>query len=347
MWTILGTIFALRFLAAWFYRLYLHPLRKYPGPVLNKLSSIPQLLYNINCRDTYTRYDLHQQYGPVVRVAPNELCFSDAASIKDIYGQSSDPCLKDPNFYDGLIVTGERGLFTIIDKHEHARTKRLLSHPFSLQGVLRFESEMAKHIQKFVHIIASADQPVDVHDPAHNLFLDTSSLLSLGRSFNLLSGEQNQGAHDIETYFNIAPLFGRFRFARYLPFGPFRAAWKARPRMIAFCQSCIDDFRQRLKNGTAQHGLLKGMIEAKDEETGKVLSDAELIDNMIIFIIAGSGTTATALLYVLYEMGRRPNMQKKLVQEIRDAFPEPGGFPDYDTASKLVRIHAISDILYV
>lgn len=78
------------------------------------------------------------------------------------------------------------------------------------------------------------------------------------------------------------------------------------------------------------------MLEAKDEETGTMFSDEELIENAVIFIIAGSGTTASTLLYLIYEMGKRPQMQRRLEKEIRDAFPDPAVLPEYDTATKLV-----------
>lgn len=35
---------------------------------------------------TATLHDCHMKYGPVIRVAPDELVFSDPAIIKQIYG---------------------------------------------------------------------------------------------------------------------------------------------------------------------------------------------------------------------------------------------------------------------
>ena len=238
LWALLAAIAFIRLLWVVVYRVFFHPLAAYPGPVASKLSDIPAIFYAATSQDTYVRYAQHQKYGNVVRTGPNELCFSDAASIKDIYGQSGEPCLKVPWFYDGFTLSGTSSVFSTTDRNLHARMRRLMSHGFSQQGVLQFQSDIIAKIEKFLHVVASSAQPVDIHDPVHSLYLDTISLLSFGRSFNLLDGEKNQGARDIETYFSICPLFGRFPIAKYLPFGIFRAAREARPRIIKFSQSC-------------------------------------------------------------------------------------------------------------
>jgi len=62
----------------------------------------------------------------------------------------------------------------------------------------------------------------------------------------------------------------------------------------------------------------------------------ELGENVIIFLVAGSGTTAVTTTYFIWELGRRPEVHKKVAEEIRTAFPDPQIFPKYEEASKLV-----------
>jgi cytochrome P450 len=336
------------------YRIWFHPLAKYPGPLWAKLSSFYIVTKAIQCRDTYTRYELHQKYGSVVRTGPNELCFTDMNSIKDIYGQSAEPCLKSA-FYRGFTLTGTHSVFSSTERTTHARMRRLLSNGLSERGVLRLQGELQVMIERYLSIIddqsrsgtavdgeESKKSVVELHDLTHHLFQDIVSLLSFGKSFDILAtGKKSQGADDIETYFSICPLFGTFPLARYLPFGIFKAAYEAQPRIVRFVQACIDDYRARLlrekeSGSDLQQGLLRLMLEAKDEETGTMFSDEELIENGVIFILAGSGTTASTLLYLIYELGKRPHMQQKLEKEIRDAFPDPSVFPDFETAAKLV-----------
>ncbi|KIW90514.1 uncharacterized protein Z519_09161 [Cladophialophora bantiana CBS 173.52] len=347
-WVSLGLLAALSILYTTIYRLFFHPLAKYPGPLLARITGLYMVNQAIRCRDTYTRYELHQRYGKVVRTGPNELCFADAASIKDIYGQSTEPCLKAPYFYDGFTLTGTSSVFSSTDRIGHARMRRLLSHGFSERGVLCFHDEIRIRIERYLSIMsqstptdANTESAIELHDLTHNLFLDITSQLSFGKSFDILIGRDPEGARDIETYFNISPLFGVFPVARYLPFGPFKAAREAQPRIIRFVRSCIDDFKVRLSQGTSQAGLLRLMVEAKDEETNSSFSVNELIENAVIFIIAGSGTTAATLIYLLYEVGRRLEIQGKLEKEIRVTFPDLDAFPDFETATKLPYLNCV------
>ena len=328
------------------YRLYFHPLAKYPGPLIAKLTDIYMVLRSAQCQSTYTRHELHSKYGKIVRVGPNELSFCDKASIKDIYGQSGEPCPKAPFFYDGFTLTGTASVFSATDRNVHARMRRLLSHGFSERGVLQFQSEIATIIEQFLAVLqcCPSNESINIHDLVHNLYLDITSQLSFAQSFHInRDGKLHQGAQDIDTYFSIAPLYGVFPIAKYLPFGIFGAAKKSRPRIVRSVQSTIDDFRTRLRSDTAQSGLLRLMVEATDDvetESGTKasFSDAELIENAVLFIVAGSATTASTLLYLIYEVGKRPALQESLEKEIRAAFPDLNVFPDFETARQLVRV---------
>ncbi|KAJ6020737.1 hypothetical protein N7540_006241 [Penicillium herquei] len=324
------------------YRCYFHPLAKYPGPFLAKMSENYMIYFTMCARNTYARHELHQKFGPIVRVGPNELSFSDEASIKDIYGQSTNPCLKAPQFYRGFTMTGTESVFSTRDRVFHARMRRLLANGFSQNGVLQFEAEIALIVQRYLdQIQKSTSQPVEFHDTTHNLFVDITSTLAFARNFNTLGGKHSQGAADIETWFQICPLFGLFPLSIYFPFGLFRAAQNARPRVIEATQSWIDQFRDRIQIGTAENGLLRSMIEARDTETNTVFSDDELIENAVIFVLAGSDTSATTLLYFIYEIGMRPEMQRHLEREIREAFPDRNVMPDYNTAMKLPYLNCV------
>ena len=57
-------------------------------------------------------------------------------------------------------------------------------------------------------------------------------------------------------------------------------------------------------------------MAAADPETGKCLSDNEIRDQLIIFMVAGHDTTATTLAYALWQLGRRPELQARAVDEV-------------------------------
>ncbi|KEF60619.1 uncharacterized protein A1O9_02180 [Exophiala aquamarina CBS 119918] len=88
------------------YRVFFHPLAKYPGPLVAKLTSLYMVATAAMGRNTYVRNDLHVKFGKIVRTGPNELCFADEESIKDIYGQTAEACVKASVFYKGIHTNG-------------------------------------------------------------------------------------------------------------------------------------------------------------------------------------------------------------------------------------------------
>lgn len=68
------------------YNLFFHPLAKFPGPRLNAISDVPGIYILVKGRFALEVKKLHDKYGSVVRVSPNELSFNSVQAWEDIYG---------------------------------------------------------------------------------------------------------------------------------------------------------------------------------------------------------------------------------------------------------------------
>lgn len=115
-----GLLFvALYHLAETLFNLFLHPLRRFPGPPLARISRLWSRIGNFQGCKSERIHQAHLEYGgwflsesvletssltllrtgPVVRVGPNELSFADPAAVRDIY--TSEKFIKDEKFYVG------------------------------------------------------------------------------------------------------------------------------------------------------------------------------------------------------------------------------------------------------
>lgn len=72
------------------YNLYFHPLAKFPGPRINAASPLPGIIALLKGRLPLDNKKLHDKYGSVVRVSPNELAFNSVQAWEDIYGTITD-----------------------------------------------------------------------------------------------------------------------------------------------------------------------------------------------------------------------------------------------------------------
>lgn len=83
------------------------PLRSLPGPKTSLFTSFVLKAYEFRALRTRYVHSLHLRYGPVVRIAPNEVSFASLDGIKEIYGSGGSGYDK-TEFYDLFQVYGRR-----------------------------------------------------------------------------------------------------------------------------------------------------------------------------------------------------------------------------------------------
>lgn len=77
-----------------------HPLAKYPGPFLASFSNLWKLYHLWSLHLPERLVELHETYGPIVRVGPNDLSFQSGDAVAPIY--KAGRALKKTKFYDGF-----------------------------------------------------------------------------------------------------------------------------------------------------------------------------------------------------------------------------------------------------
>ena len=65
---------------------YRKGLREIPGPFLASILSLDRLLTAASGEQFLTHIKYHKKYGPLVRVGPSHVSFSDASLIPQVYG---------------------------------------------------------------------------------------------------------------------------------------------------------------------------------------------------------------------------------------------------------------------
>lgn len=74
--------------------------------------------------------------------------------------------------------------------------------------------------------------------------------------------------------------------------------------------------RERRKDGSGGEDLLSMLLEAVDEETGESMDDRQLRDEVMTIFLAGHETTANALTWTFYLLGKHPEVARKLREEL-------------------------------
>jgi hypothetical protein len=82
------------------YNITFHPLRRYPGPLFWAISRLPWAAISFAGKLPFRVAALHAQYGPVVRIAPDELSFIDPLAWKPmLYAHHGRPTMQKDRKY--------------------------------------------------------------------------------------------------------------------------------------------------------------------------------------------------------------------------------------------------------
>ena len=96
-----------------------------------------------------------------------------------------------------------------------------------------------------------------------------------------------------------------------------RSMRRAAEEMRAAVRRIIAARRQTaLGEGEPGRDILGRLLAARDAETGEPMSDEQVIDNLLTFILAGHETTAKALTWTLYLLARAPEWQERVRSEV-------------------------------
>jgi Cytochrome P450 len=201
------------------YRLYFHPLSHIPGPLLARLTSL--YLYNLSYTGTEatTLQYLHKLYGPVVRIAPNEVDIDDGAALHPIYvkngGMVKNAC------YKNFDIDEYSTIFSALDQnHRMSRAKPVVGM-FATSAIREGRDTIVACVDRMCDrlerdIKASNGAPIDILNVFRSLALDAVTAYLFGAAYNGLSETQLSAADFVDSFVSVGKYF-------YLPNLLFRA----------------------------------------------------------------------------------------------------------------------------
>ncbi|SCN65580.1 related to benzoate 4-monooxygenase cytochrome P450 [Fusarium fujikuroi] len=129
-------------LTAFLWRLYNDPLSHIPGPLVARFT--PIWLWWLTWTGVECRVidRLHKKYGPVVRIAPNEVDVSDGAALNLIYIKNGG-YMKSP-IYRNYDVNGFETIFSALNPAHRAPRAKAVAPMFAHQRIAKGKPDVDK-----------------------------------------------------------------------------------------------------------------------------------------------------------------------------------------------------------
>lgn len=319
-------------------------LRRFPSPSIAGFSDLWALYYHWNNNRFRAVHDAHELLGPIVRIQPHHLSFTDPRALKDIYGHGS-PLMKAP-YYDN-IAGDYHDVANATDRGEHSRKRRIMSHVFSHKHVLTMEEVINDVLGNLVQAMDQRlGQDVDIRYWFNLFTFDAISNLIFAQSFEFLRegndltfGEREDGSqypisilqafHDATTYAafmgHARPLLAKL-IRGITTFVRARGAVGLRD----FGAVTLSKTNLRLAAGEGERFDFFSRLEEVPKGQEQPLPHGEQIAEAGIMLNAGSDTTASGLTNTLFLLVTHPAALEKLRQELDTVMIEDETTPPFD-----------------
>lgn len=337
------------------------PLRKVPGPLYARFTSLPLKWATLTGRRIFFVDKLHRHYGDMVVIAPDQVNCNSPSMLREIHRHGNG--FRKTRWYvkfGGFPDVDERqSVFTILDTVIHAARRKLMGRAFS-------KSEIRKHWEKAIkgkvdfavkQMGAAADihpdGEVDVQKWWTLMTADVSSMVSFGQPFDLLSmgevstqkdpqkgaegrargrtsmltalAQKNDYLRAVEAISKVDGILAELPLLELLKYVPIPALQRLFSIHDSVGEFAATTASNSVKQAAGDTGSIFSRILAEGEKSGNQLSDLMMGREARSLIIAGTDTTAITLTYLVWAVLSQPQLHQDLLAELHREAAQANG----------------------
>ncbi|EKM52485.1 uncharacterized protein PHACADRAFT_198544 [Phanerochaete carnosa HHB-10118-sp] len=292
-----------------------HPLSKYPGPVLFKVSKLPCIPITIKGERHLLLKTLHAKYGPVVRVGPNDLSIVDADAIPAVLGAGG---LVKGRFYDIRRDPTAPSNLLAMSGDAHANRRRLWNRSMSSESLKDYEELIVTRVTQLVERLEGLAGPVDLVSWINYFTFDFMGDMAFGGGFHMLEdGADKTGLWGvIETFAASVEVISQIPWCAQLQ----RKIPMVARNLQALRTMGVGCATARLKNGSTKKDLWYHLSDEAGLEKEKPATRDVIADGTLT-IIAGADTTSSAMASLFWFLLTHPECYRRLQTEVDAVYP--------------------------
>lgn len=271
--------------------------------------------------------EFHQTYGDIVHYLIESwsvIFINHPIYIKQVlqdnhykYSKEGTPDLMmlKPLLGEGLMTSEGKSWF---------QQRRLVQPAFHLERIHTFSKTITEITETLLgqwNSVVDQNKPLEITEEMSHLTLQIIAELLFG--FNL-SDEAEKLSNAVEVMNEYMARFDPHNLELILRFQA------AKESFNTIVNKIIKEHRYQ---GKDTGDLLLMLMQARDENTGKGMSDRQLQDQILTLLMAGHETTAKALTWTFYLLEQYPNVAKKLQEELGKVLE--GRTPTYEDLPQL------------
>ena len=258
---------------------------------------------------------LQRRFGAITKfkLGPiNAILVTDPDLVAQVLGRDVRTYIKGEHFNTTRLFLGD-GLF-VSEKQTWRQHRKMLNPKFSMKEVERYSDIVAKSTNnRLDKWLENEANPFDMPYEMCQLTMDIIIRSMFGTSSSKVEKEYGEAVRICLDFVmqrggNPFPLPMSFPLPSHIKF----------KRHKGILQEFIFKSIKEARKEGSEDSLIKGILTAEDEDTKIQLSDEQIKDEVLTVFLAGHETTALALSWAWYLIGKHPEVEAKMRAEIKE-----------------------------
>ncbi|KAI1174479.1 trichodiene oxygenase [Nemania sp. FL0916] len=330
-----------------FYRLFLHPLARFPGPRLAAVSRWYEAYYDVVRGGQYTKKiaKLHQTYGPIIRISPHELHVADASFFETLY-RTDGRWHKYSWTYDAFGF--KKSTVFSSDHDAHKARRRAIVPMFLKTNIVSRIQIVLRNVDKVrQRVSARSNDIIDLGAAISAFTRDITNEFVIGKAYDELSLDD----FGVELSISSSGAGPFWHTTKHIPwFGPALRAipisWVMKiadggtQAFLRHLMQTEQDTREVMNTNsevgdTMIDGILRSNLPAEEKSFDRIYQEVATVTG------AGYETTANALRLVFYHVYADRNILRRLREELASVANKENAH----TLSTLERLPYLTSVL--
>lgn len=265
----------------------------------------------------------HDKYGPVVRVAPDEISFIDPQAWKDIY---MNKAFIRPKVWGSRPPGVVAHNLISADVSDHARFRRVLQPAFSEKATREHEFMIQKYTSRLIQgledtISNTENGKVDLVRWFNFTTFDIIGEIATSSSFQCLDKQEYHPWINIVLHFKAVLAANALKYYPALEAFVMSITPASAMADLTFALSTIHDkVKDRMARKPDKPDNISHILKHNAEHPETVMSTGEIEANMMVILTAGSETLTTTLTAAIHYLHTNPTTLNSLRAEMHSNF---------------------------
>ncbi|KAL0256814.1 hypothetical protein SLS55_007623 [Diplodia seriata] len=319
------------------YRLFLSPIARFPGPKLAAWTYWYEFWYDVVAEPEYTFKisRLHKEYGPIIRINPDEIHIADPDFYDTVYAGSG----RKRDKWDWITRSFgvDESLIGTLGHDQHRIRRAALSPYFSKQSVRALQPLIDRNMAILLGRLgefAGSGEPLKLDDAFAALANDIVEDYAFGRSDHRLQApdfdpsfrdamlQGGKAGHVMKHFPWLMDVLRKLPDSLLLRLSPAMGAYSqlqaSVKHQVGQIQHAHHTHNYDKTRRTIFHEILNSKLSDYDKSTDRLWQEGEVV------VAAGTITTAWALGVSTYFALATPSILSRLKAELEAAIPDPG-----------------------